>query len=376
MSDPAILIVAGEKSGENYGAGLVRAFRSLYPKASFFGVGGANMTAAGVEVLVPMEDLAVMGLAEIVKDIPRIRKILGRLSAEAEVRRPAAAVLIDSPDFNLRLARRLSRAGVPVLYYVSPTVWAWRKGRLRTIKAVVRKMLLIFPFEREIYAKAGIPHRYIGHPLLERLRIRCSRDEFFRKYKLDPARPLITLMPGSRKNEIRRHIAVLRQAAGRLLSERRAQFVLLQTPDLDPSLLPQLTSGTKANILILREDAYEAIASSDIVLSACGTANLEAALLGTPLVAFYKISPLTYAVGRPFVRIRDYSIVNILAGRRIVPELIQKRMTADALVRETLRILDDADERREMRTAFARIRSELGTEQASENAARELAGLL
>jgi len=376
MSDPAILIVAGEKSGENYGAGVVRTFRSLYPKATFFGVGGTNMTSAGVEILVPMEDLAVMGLAEIVREIPRIRKILRRLSAEAKTRRPAAAVLIDSPDFNLRLAKRLRKIGVPVLYYISPTVWAWRKGRLRTIKAVVRKMLLIFPFEREIYAKAGIPHRYVGHPLLERLRIRCSRDEFFRKYKLDPSRPLVTLMPGSRKSEIRRHILVLRQAADRLQSERRAQFVLIQTQDLDSSFLPQLMAGTKADILLLREDAYEAIASSDIVLSACGTANLEAALLETPLVAFYKISALTYAVGRPFVRIRDYSIVNILAGRRIVPELIQKRMTADALVRETLRILDDAGTRLDMKKAFARIRADLGTERASENAARELAGLL
>jgi lipid-A-disaccharide synthase len=154
MSDPAILIVAGEKSGENYGAAVVRAFRSLYPKASFFGIGGTNMTAAGVEILVPMEDLAVMGLAEIVAEIPRIRKIFRRLSAEAKIRRPAAAVLIDSPDFNLRLAKRLRKIGVPVLYYISPTVWAWRKGRLRKIKAVVRKMLLIFPFEQEIYAKA------------------------------------------------------------------------------------------------------------------------------------------------------------------------------------------------------------------------------
>ncbi|MCX6565820.1 MAG: lipid-A-disaccharide synthase [Candidatus Aminicenantes bacterium] len=376
MSDPAILIVAGEKSGENYGAAVVLAFRSLYPKASFFGVGGTNMTAAGVEILVPMEDLAVMGLAEIVTEIPRIRKIFRRLSAEAKTRRPAAAVLIDSPDFNLRLAKRLRKIGVPVLYYISPTVWAWRKGRLRTIKAVVRKMLLIFPFEKEIYAKAGIPHRYVGHPLLERLRIRYSRADFFRKYKLDPALPLVTLMPGSRKNEIRRHIAVLREAAARLKSERRAQFVLIQTPDLDPSCMPQLVAGTKADLLLLREDAYEAIASSDIVLSACGTANLEAALLGVPLVAFYKISPLTYAVGHPFVRIRDYSIVNILAGRRIVPELIQKQLTADALVQETLRILDDVGARRDMKTAFARIRTDLGTERASENAARELAGLL
>jgi len=376
MTPPSILIVAGEKSGENYGAAVVRAFRAANPGAKFFGVGGSNMNAAGVEILVPMEDLAVMGLAEVLGDIPRIKGILRRLAAEARSRRPAAAILIDSPDFNLRLAKRLKKIGIPVLYYISPTVWAWRKRRLKTIRVVVEKMLLIFPFERDIYSRAAIPHRYVGHPLLERLSVRFSRDEFFRKHGLDPSRPLVTLMPGSRKSEIHRHIGILRDAAARLQSERGAQFVLLQAGDLDPDFLPRLLAGTEADIRLLAEDAYEAVAASDIVLSACGTANLESALLGTPLVAFYRISPLTYLIGRPFVKIRDYSIVNILAGRRIVPELIQGKMTSDALVRETNRLLDDGDARREMTAVFAGIRTDLGTERASENAARELAALL
>lgn len=376
MTPPSILIVAGEKSGENYGAAVVRAFQAENPGAKFFGVGGTNMAAAGVDILVPMEDLAVMGLAEVLGDIPRIKNILRRLAAEARSRRPAAAVLIDSPDFNLRLAGRLKKIGVPVLYYISPTVWAWRKRRLKTIRSVVRKMLLIFPFERDIYSRAGIPHCYVGHPLLERLAVRFSRDEFIQKYGLDPSRPLITLMPGSRKNEILRHIGLLRDAAARLKSGRGAQFVLLQAGDLHPDFLPRLLAGAEADIRLLAEDAYEAVAASDIVLSACGTANLESALLGTPLVAFYRISPLTYLIGRPFVKIRDYSIVNILAGRRIVPELIQGKMTAEAIVRETNRILDDADARREMTAAFDGIRTLLGTERASENAARELAALL
>jgi len=376
ISSPSILIIAGEKSGENYGAALIRAFRGLRPGASFFGVGGKNMTEAGVEILVPMEALALMGLAEIATELPRLRGIFHQILAEVGTRRPAAAVLIDSPDFNLRLAKRLKKAGVPVLYYVSPTVWAWRKGRLRTVKATVRKMLLIFPFEQKIYKGAGIPHRYVGHPLLERVRTAFGRDEFCAKNGFDPTRPLIVLLPGSRKGEIIRHLSTLREAAAVLEAERRAQFALLQAEDLDPSLLPGLLSGPGPDIRLLQEDGYEAIAASDVVLSACGTANLEAALLGTPLVAFYKISPLTYAVGRPFVRIRDYSIVNILAGRRVIPELIQKEMTAAALVRETLRLLDDPSARREMKEAFAAIRLSLGTERASENAARELNDLL
>lgn len=376
MTGTPVLIVAGEKSGENYGAAVVRTALAARPGTRFFGVGGTNMAAAGVEILAPMEDLAVMGLAEVVGDLPRIARILRRLAAEARARKPAAAILIDSPDFNLRLARRLKKIGVPVLYYISPTVWAWRKRRLKTIRSVVRKMLLIFPFERDIYARAGIPHRYVGHPLLERLEVRFPRDEFFRKHGLDPARPLVTLMPGSRKSEVLRHISLLRGAAARLSAERGAQFVLLQAGDLESGFLPRLLAGAEADIRLLAEDAYEAVAASDIVLSACGTANLEAALLGTPLVAFYRISPVTYAVGRRFVKIRNYSIVNILAGRRIIPELIQGQMSADALVRETGRILDDAGVRREMKAAFARLRTELGTERASENAARELAALL
>jgi lipid-A-disaccharide synthase len=376
MTPPSILIVAGEKSGENYGAAVVRALRNRQPETSFFGIGGSNMTSAGVEILVPMESLAVMGLVEVVAELPRIHGIFRRILAEVETRRPAAALLIDSPDFNLRLARRLNKAGLPVLYYISPTVWAWRKSRLRTIKASVRKMLLIFPFESKIYERAGIPHAFVGHPLLERVRTSFGREEFFSKYGFDPTRPLIALLPGSRRGEIVRHMSVLREAAARLENERRAQFVLLQAEDLDPGFLPKLLEGPGPAIRVLNLDGYEAVAASDVVLSACGTANLEAALLGIPLVAFYRISPLTYALGRPFVRIRNYSIVNILAGRRVVPELIQKDMTAAALARETARLLDDAGARQDMKDAFALLRSSLGTERASENAARELAALL
>jgi len=376
MSEPRVLIVAGEKSGENYGAAVVREFRRLYPKAEFFGIGGTNMEEAGVEILVPMEDLAVMGLAEVVKEIPRIKRILKRIAAEAESRKPAAALLIDSPDFNLRLAKRLKPLGIPVLYYISPTVWAWRKGRLETIREVVRKILLIFPFEKNIYTEAGIPHAYVGHPLLERLRIRKSRLEFFHEYNLDPGRPLVTLMPGSRKSEIQRHIGPLSRAADQLEARFRAQIVLIETEDLPRRFVADLLEGTTAAIHRLRTDAYEAMAASDVVLSACGTANLETALLGTPLVAFYKISPLTYALGRPLIKIRDYSIVNILAGRRLVPELIQKALTAEALVRETARILENENVRVEMKAYFTAIRRTLGDEIASENVARELAALI
>lgn len=374
MTGP-FLIVAGEKSGENYGAAVVRRFRETYPDARFFGIGGTNMTAAGVEIVQPMSGLAVVGLAEVVSKLPRIRRIFNGIRSEVAARKPVAALLIDSPDFNLRLAKRLKKLGVPVLYYISPTVWAWRKGRLKTVRNTVRKMCLIFPFEEALYAEAGIPARFVGHPLLERVRTAFGREEFFRKYGLDPARKIIVLLPGSRKSEIGFHMPVLAAALGRIRDRIACQFVLVQAQDLEPGLLEASLPDDVPGLTILREDAYEAMAAADIALSACGTANLEAALLGTPLVAFYRVSPLTYAAGRRFLRIDDYSIVNILAGRRIVPELIQGNFTAEAVAREAVRLLDSDRARAEQKTRFLEIRERLGREPASRIVAEELAAL-
>ena len=374
MTGP-FLIVAGEKSGENYGAAVVRRFRETDPDARFFGIGGTNMAEAGVEIVRPMSELAVVGLAEVVSKLPRIRRIFGAIRKEVAARRPAAALLIDSPDFNLRLARRLKKAGVPVLYYISPTVWAWRKGRLKTVRNAVRKMCLIFPFEEAVYARAGIPARFVGHPLLERVRTSFGREEFFRKYGLDPAKKLVALLPGSRKSEIGFHMPVLEAALPRIRDRVSCQFVLVQAQDLEPGLLESALPSGAPGVTMLRQDAYEAMAAADLVLSACGTANLEAALLGTPLVAFYRLSPITYAAGRRFVRIDDYSIVNILAGARIVPELIQGGFTAETLAREAVRLLDSEGARAEQRARFMEIRQSLGRESASRNVADELARL-
>ena len=370
-----ILIVAGEKSGENYGAAVVRRYAAEHPDARFFGIGGTAMAEAGVEILYPMGDLAVVGLAEVVAHLPRIRRMFAGIRDQVAARMPAAALLIDSPDFNLRLAKRLKALGVPVLYYISTTVWAWRRGRLSTIKRTVRKMCLIFPFEERIYADAGIPARFVGHPLLERVRTAFGREELFRKYGLDPARRLIAVMPGSRRSEIRFHMGVLAKAMARIREHVPCQFVLIRARDLDPRAVREALPAGGPGVTILDGDAYEAMAAADVVLSACGTANLEAALLGTPFVAFYRISRLTYALGRRFVRIGDYSIVNILAGARIVPELIQKEFTAENVAREALRLLESGAVRAEMTARFKEIRRSLGEEPASANVAAELSAL-
>jgi len=372
----SILIVAGESSGDKHAAGLVREYKAKNPDVSFFGIGGPRLAEQGVEILFPMEELAVMGLAEVVSRLGRIRRIFHRLRGEAARRKPQAAVLIDSPDFNLRLAKRMKRLGIPVLYYISPTVWAWRRGRLKAIKKTVAEMLLIFPFEWEIYRQAGIPAVYVGHPLMETVRSGLARADFFKKYGLDPNKKLITLLPGSREGELRRHLPVLDRAIPLLHESFDAQFILVRAEGLDERLIGRLMPGTASGLLILSGDGYEALAASDLVLSACGTANLETALLGAPFIAFYRLSPLTYYAGKGFVKISRYSIVNILAGRPIVTELIQRRFTPQGLFRESKKILESAAEQSRLKEEFRKLHGLLGLEKASANAARELEKLL
>ncbi|MHB8094045.1 MAG: lipid-A-disaccharide synthase [Candidatus Aminicenantales bacterium] len=367
-----VLIVAGESSGESYGAELVREFRKRNPSVRFFGVGGPRMKAQDVEILHPIEDLAVMGVFEVFSQIPRIRRIFRRILAEAKRRRPRAAVLIDSPDFNLRLARKLQKAGIPVLYYVSPTVWAWRKGRLKTIRKHVDRMMLIFPFEEAIYRTAGIPASYVGHPLIERVHPSMGREEFFARHGLDPEKKLVVLLPGSRKGEIGFHASVCAETIGLIRRSVPSQFVVVKAESLDRSDLERSFPFPAEEVRILDRNRYDAMAAADVVLSACGTANLEAALRRAPLVAFYRISPLTYHAGRRFVRIRHYSIVNILAGAVVVPELIQKDFTAENLAREAFRILSSEDDRAAMKREYLKIRESFGKGNASENAARKL----
>lgn len=371
MTGP-VLIVAGESSGERYGASLVREFRKSHPGTAFFGIGGPRMAAEGVEILFPTEHLAVMGIFEVLSQVPRIRWIFRHLVREASSRKPTAAVLIDSPDFNLRLAKKLRKAGIPVLYYVSPTVWAWRRGRLKAVRRFVSRMMLIFPFEEEIYRSEGIPASYIGHPLLERVQAGFGRTELFAKYGFDPARKLVVILPGSRRGELRFHAPVLAETVARLRPSPDLQFALVLAESLSRSDLDKAWPAPLEGLTVLARDGYEAMAAADIVLSSCGTATLEAALLGAPVIAFYRISPLTYRAGRRFIRISQYSIVNILAGKPVVPELIQAEFTAANLARETLRVLGSESVRREMRAEFLEIRKSLGEGRASENAAREL----
>jgi lipid-A-disaccharide synthase len=368
----SILIVAGETSGDKHGADLVREFKKRHPDVSFFGVGGARLAQEGVEIGWSIRELSAVGIVEVLSRLPRIRRVFRGLQREALVRSPAAAVLIDSPDFNLRLAKKLHRSGTPVLYYISPTVWAWRSGRLRTIRRTVTRMCLIFPFEKSLYDGAGVRAVFVGHPLKGKVAPRLTREDFLSKHSLPREGRLITLLPGSRRTEIKNHLPVLIAAARRLRSDLSVRFLLVLAENIDPEYLQRILPPGEPGISVLTEDGYDAIARSDLVLSSCGTANLETALLGTPLIAFYRLSPLTYYPFHRLVRIRAYSIVNILAGRAVVPELIQTRFSVDRLVRETEELLLSEKKRTEMKAEFRRVAGLLGQGEAAEGVAREL----
>lgn len=371
-----ILIIAGENSGEKYGARLVHEFRKIHPAAAFFGIGGEEMEKQGVHLLFSVKELALIGGFEVITHLPRLKRIFDRLKKEIELRKPAASVLIDSPDFNLRLAKILKMRSIPVLYYISPTVWAWRKARLKTIKKTVDKMMLIFPFEKKIYDEHQIPSVYVGHPLKEMFSFSLSREDFLRQHNLDPSRRIIAILPGSRKSELKFHMPVLLEASKRIQKRFDVQFLLLKAETLDRQLISSFLPSKMGGIRILDEDKHEAMREADLILAACGTANLEACLLQTPLISFYRIFPLTYLLGRPFVQIKSYSIVNILAGKRIVPELIQWNFTPENILQETERILNSADARKEMIQSFQAIKKLLGDLSASENAAKELAAMI
>ncbi len=372
----SILIITGENSGERYGADLVRQFKKINPNYSFSGIGGNSMKAEGVKLLYSIKEMNLVGIIEILTHLPRLKKIYNTVIKEAQSNKPDAVVFIDSPDFNLRLAKKIKKFRIPILYYISPTVWAWRQNRLKTIKKTVDQMLLVFPFEKEIYEKNNIPYVYVGHPLVENVRVSFSKNEFFKKYNLNPQKELITILPGSREIEIKHHMPVLAKALKKIKKEYPVHFVILKAENIESNLIKNSIPEDLKDIPIISNHHYEAISSSILALSSCGTANLESSLLGTPFISFYYLSPLTYKIGINFIKINHYSIVNILAGKTIIPELIQNNFTSDSLYKETVKIMEAKEIRNQMKKHFDLITNSLGEKSASKNAALELNRLI
>ncbi len=366
-----IMISCGEPSGDLYAGALTAEILKLEPDASIAGFGSERLRAAGASLIRDFQGLSVTGLTEALRVIPRSWQNYRALLRAADAERPDVFVPIDFPDFNFFLARAMHKRGVPVVYYISPQLWAWRRGRLKTMKRVADRVLVIFPFEAPFYEQAGVPVTFVGHPLLELTRLPASRDAFMRAHGLDPARPLVAILPGSRRNELHAILPDLVRSA-RIIVERTpaAQFVLARAPHLDDELFAPLSEfPATSRPVVIEGDTDAVLASADVAILASGTVTVQAALHGCPMVVVYRLGALTYTVGKPFVHVDTYAMVNLVAGRKVVPELIQEAFTPEAVASETLRVLNDPGHAAAVKADLAAVRAKLGTAGASRRAA-------
>jgi lipid-A-disaccharide synthase len=370
-----LLVSCGEPSGDLYAAELVRHLRPERADLDVFGLGGDRLQAQGASLRAHVRELAVVGLFEVVSHLRRLRGVFRDLLAEVDRKPPAAAVLVDYAEFNLRLAAALRRRGIPVVYYVSPQVWAWRRGRLRDIRRSVSRMLVIFPFEEPLYREAGVPVRFVGHPLVDLVAPAPERAAFLRPLGLDPDRPVLAVLPGSRAKEIAHNLPPIVAALRRIQAQRpRVQFLLAVAPSIEPASLAGRFAGVPVHMV--GGATHAVLGACDAAVVASGTATVEAALLGAPMVVVYRLSPLTYHLGRRLVRVPHYAMANLIAGRRLVPELIQSDFTPERVAAEALRLLEDAAVRDGMREGLAEVRQRLGGRGASARAAEEVRQVL
>ncbi|HMD97484.1 MAG TPA: lipid-A-disaccharide synthase [Terriglobia bacterium] len=373
-----LMIVAGERSGDIFGAGLAAALRARLGQVAIFGCGGEEMRRAGVETVVDLSEFAMVGITEVVSRLPRAYLASRRLMEEARRRHPAMAILIDSPSLNIRLAPRLKRLGVPVTYFVSPQVWAWKKWRLRQLKTRIDKMICIFDFEEEMYRREGIPVEYVGHPLVDEVHPTRARAAFFAKVGLEPGVTTVALLPGSRRSEVQLILPTLLEAAVELAGARRLQFVVAVAPTIEEAWLEAeyLAPYRRRMVRItgITGATRDALYHADLAVVASGTATIEAALLERPMAVVYRVSRVTALLARALgLRLPFYSMVNLLAGRSAVPELIQEDFTAGRVASEVARLLDDAGARARMVNDLRDVKVRLGSAGALDRAADVIA---
>ena len=350
-----------------YAARLASALRER-AGVTLFGMGGPQMRAAGVEIITDYSEVAVVGITEVLRHLPSLRRAMARLVAETERRRPPIAILTDFPGFHLRLARKLRPFGTRNIYFICPQFWAWRPWRVRVVRRRFALGLCIFPFEKKFYSDAGVPVEFIGHPLVGHVRPANNREEFRRAEGLDGGKQILAILPGSRPAELRQHMPILAGACSIIARETTAQFVLAAAPGSDPELL-QRDWPASIPLKIVAGQTYDALAAADAAIVSSGTATVEAALLDTPMVVVYRVTSLSAALAKPLVRTQFFSMVNLIAGRRVVPELIQDDFTAERVATETLRLLQSTELRAVMLLGLAEVRERLGPSGAIDRAA-------
>src|SRR5579859_1175811 len=358
MTSVSLLLSAGEASGDMYAARLATALKQR-ANVEIFGMGGPQMRAAGVDIVTDYSEISVVGITEILSHLPSLVRAMRRLVREAEKRKPAFAILTDFPGFHLRLARKLKRRGIQNIYYICPQFWAWRPWRVRIVRRRFAQALCIFPFEEKFYGDAGVPVRFIGHPLVGNVHASLDRQAFCREQGLDPQKKIVTVLPGSRAAELRQHLPVLREACLHIRREAPAQFVVAAAPGSNEDFLREGWPPELPLKIVLGE-TYNALAAADAAIVSSGTATIEATLLDVPMVVVYRVTPLTALLAKPLVRTPFYSMVNLIAGESAVAELIQNDFTPDRVAAETLRLLRDPGARDSVRRRLAEVRRRLG----------------
>lgn len=377
MRTKKILLIAGEASGDLLGSHLVEAIQNLDPEIQFLGVGGEGLQKRGMKILYPSHSLSVVGITEVFLKLNSIYNALRGLKRALDQEKPDLIILIDFPDFNLRFARIAHSKGIPILYYVSPQVWAWRSKRVQLIARWVRKMVVLFPFEVPIYEAAGVDVEWVGHPLIDIVRPKLSLEQAYQKFGLDPTRRTIGLLPGSRKHEVQRLLPPLLKTAQLLYQEiPDLQFILPLAPGLSKMNLSSKIEALSFPLKVVEGLTYDAMNLSELLITASGTATLEGAILGKPMIIIYKVSFLSYWIGRALVQVDHIGLVNLVAGRALAPEFIQKEVHPRRIAEEAFRILKDPLVNQKMKVQMDEVRNKLGEPGASQRAARIVLSLM
>ncbi|MDP2942308.1 MAG: lipid-A-disaccharide synthase [Candidatus Omnitrophota bacterium] len=369
--DKTIMIIAGEASGDLHGSSLASSLKAIDPDLRLIGMGGEKMIKAGVESYQNIEDLSVIGLGEVLSNLGKFtavfRCLVGRLDSE----KPDCVVLIDYPEFNLRFAKEAKKRNIPVIYYISPQIWAWRKGRVKIVKKFIEKMLVIFAFEKEFYEKEAVAAEFVGHPLLDVVRPRFSREEFLKLQGLADNKKILALLPGSRQIEVIRNLPVMLKAAGIIKNklDDDIQFVIAKPKEIKGEIYAEILKDCRLKPKIIEDYPYDCVNAADLVLVASGTATLETAILEKPMLIIYKVSLLTWLVGKMLVKIPDIGLVNIVAGARIVPEFIQFDATAEKIADEAIGLISSPEKINKVKINLRAVKEKLGGPGASRRAA-------
>ncbi len=369
-----IMIIAGEASGDLHGSSLASSLKAIDPDLRLIGMGGEKMIKAGVESYRNIEDLSVIGLGEVLSNLGKFKAVFRFLAGKLDSEKPDCVVLIDYPEFNLRFAKEAKKRNIPVVYYISPQIWAWRKGRVKIVKKFIEKMIVIFAFEKEFYEKEAVAAEFVGHPLLDVVKPRSSREDFLKEQGLADNKKIVALLPGSRQIEVIRNLPVMVKAA-EIIKNRSGddiQFVIAKPKEIKEEIYAEILKNYGLKPKIIEDYPYDCINAADLVLVASGTATLETAILERPMLIIYKVSLLTWLVGKMLVKIPDIGLVNIVAGVRIVPEFVQFDATPEKIADEAIGLISSPEKINEIKAKLRAVREKLGSPGASNRAAESI----